>query len=106
MIIKKEYTVIFLDPVNKMLSKIPEIERAKIIAAITVIGKGEFHLVYTKKLQPPIRELIVKKYRFIFFIHKQFLYFIHSFIKQSAKTPKKEINYAKKICQKIIETVD
>jgi phage-related protein len=105
MVTRKLYTVLFLGSVKKMLVSIPEIDRAKITANITIMSEGGFHFVYTKKLQAPIRELIVKKYRFIFFIHGRFLYFIHCFIKQSAKTPKQEINYARKIYQMIIQKI-
>ena len=80
----------------------PEADRAKVKVAMTVMGEGEFHLVYTKALQSPIHELVVKKYRFLFFIHGRFLYFIHAFSKKSAKTPKKEIYFAKEIYKIIV----
>ena len=100
---KKHYTIIILDSVKKILVAMSEPDRAKTAANITVMSEGEFNLVYTKILRTPIRELIIKKYRFLFFIHGHFLYFIHSFTKQSKKTPKREIDYAKKIYQILIE---
>ncbi len=80
-----------------------EIDRAKVTAAITAMKEGNFQLVETKTLRTPIRELKIKKYRFAFFIQKEIIYFIHVFIKQSAKTPKREVDYAEKVYRKIKE---
>src|SRR3989338_4658598 len=99
---EKRYTALFLDDVKKMLNSMPEADRAKATAAITAMKEGHFELVETKILRTPIRELKIKKYRFVFFIQQEFLYFIHTFIKQSARTPKKEIEYAEKIYKRII----
>jgi phage-related protein len=105
MAIKKVYIVLFLKSADDMLNNMGETDRAKTAAAIMAISKGEFHLVYTKPLRGKIRELIVKKYRFIFFTHQEFLYFVNAFIKKSKKTPKKEIDHAYKIYQEIIERI-
>ena len=104
--IKKIYTILFLDSVNKMIADIPEADRAKIAAAVTVVSEGRFNLVYIKPFRGKLRELIVKKYRFIFFIHESFLYFIHSFVKKSNKTPKKEIDRAQKTRQIIMKKIN
>ena len=100
---KNQYTVLFLDSVNKMINSIPEIDRAKVAVAMLAIKEGNFQAIETKILKTPIRELKVKVYRFVFFIDKQIIYFIHAFIKQSTKTLKKEINYAEKIYKKLIK---
>lgn len=99
------YTALFLDSVKKMLASMPEADRAKAAVAITAMKEGYFKLVETKTLRAPIRELKIKKYRLIFFIQEEFLYFIHIFIKQSAKTPKKEIEYAEKVYKRIINNL-
>ena len=100
---KNQYTVLFLDSVNKMINSIPEIDRAKVAVAMLAIKEGNFQAIETKILKTPIRELKVKVYRFVFFIDKQIIYFIHAFIKQSTKKLKKEINYAEKIYKKLIK---
>ncbi len=99
----KQYTTSFLNPVKEIIISIPESDRSKITAAIVLMEEGNFHLVETKILQSPIRELKIKKYRLVFFIHEQILYFIHIFVKKTAKTPKKEIKYSQKIYKMIIE---
>lgn len=96
------YDVQFLESVKGFLSDMPEADRAKTAAAISVMSEGKFDLVSTKVLKSPIRELIIKRYRFIFFIEGHQIYFIHSFIKKTAKTPRKEIDYAEKIYKIII----
>lgn len=80
----------------------PEVDRAKVASAIVAMREGNFQVIETKILKTPIRELKVKEYRFVFFVHGEIIYFIHTFIKQSAKTPKKEIDYAEKIYKKLI----
>ncbi len=91
------YEIKFLESVKVFLGDMPEADRAKTAAAITVMSEGKFDLISTKVLKSPIRELIIKKYRFIFFIEGNLIHFIHSFIKKTAKTPRKEIEYAEKI---------
>jgi phage-related protein len=100
---ENKYTALFFDSVKEMLAGLSETERAKVAVAIVAMREGNFQAVETKILKTPIRELKVKEYRFIFFINGPFLYFLHSFIKQSAKTPKKEIDYAYKIYKKTLE---
>jgi phage-related protein len=98
----QRYSALFLGLVKELLANMSEIERAKVAAAISAMEEGNFQVVETKILKTPIRELKVKKYRLVFFINKQTLYFIHAFIKQTKKTPKKEIEYAYKIYKEII----
>jgi len=53
-------------------------------------------------LKTPIRELIIKNYRFVFFINKNKIWFVGAFIKKTIKTPKVEIKNAQKLYDKII----
>lgn len=99
---KKIYTALFLDSVKDFITDLSETDSAKVAASITIIEKGDLHLVDTKMLKAPIRELKIKKYRFIFFIHKNLIYIIHAFIKKTAKTPQKEIGFAEKVYKMII----
>ena len=50
-----------------------------------------------------IKELIVKNYRFIFFIEKHDTYFVRAFIKKTRKAPRREIEAAEKIHKMIIK---
>lgn len=43
-----------------------------------------------------MKELRVKKYRLIFFIHEEIVYFVRIFIKKTDKTPRNEIEMAEK----------
>ena len=99
----QEYTTLFFDSVKEMLASMSEIDRAKVAVALSAMREGNFQVAETKLLKTPIRELKIKKYRFIFFIRGQFIYFLHAFIKQSSKTPKREIDYAERLYKKVIE---
>jgi len=101
--ISSQYTVLFLDSVKERISSMSETDSAKVAAAITIMRERNFHLVEIKTLKSPIRELKIKKYRLVFFIHGKILYFIHVFVKKTAKTPKVEIEYVEKIYKKIIK---
>lgn len=59
--------------------------------------QGAFHSVYIKTLRGPIKELIVKQYRMLFFTLGYTIYFVRVFRKKSKKTPRKEIEYAERI---------
>ncbi len=58
---------------------------------------GDWSSLYIKALKGPLRELIVKQYRIIFFINTNVLYFIRAFQKKTAKTPPHEIEQAEQI---------
>ena len=102
MIIKKQYTVLYLDNVKNFIQALPNEDQGKIKGAITAIESGDFKSLYIKTIKTPIKELIVKKYRFIFFFHQTIAYFLKAFIKKTAKTPRKEIEYAEKTYKMII----
>jgi len=98
----QQYTTLFFDSVKKMLASMPETDRAKVAVAMSAMKEGNFQVVETKLLRTPIRELKVKKYRFVFFIRGQLIYFLHAFIKQSSKTPKREIDYAEILYKRVV----
>lgn len=102
MITKQQYTVLFLDNVRNFIQALPNEAQGKIKGAVTAMEFGNFKSLYIKTLKTPIKELIVRKYRFIFFTHKTLVYFIRAFIKKTAKTPKQEIEYAEKTYKMII----
>lgn len=76
-------------------------EREKIFAQIALISEGDYSTLHTKQLSGQIRELIVKQQRIIFFRKSTTVYFVGAFKKQSAKTPKREIEHAKSIYKNI-----
>lgn len=92
----KKFEVEFFDGALEFIEKIPEIDRAKILANIKMM-ETDFDVVYTKLLRSPIRELIVKKYRLLFFIKKNVIYFVSGFVKKSQKTPTQEIEKAENV---------
>ncbi|MBI2631164.1 type II toxin-antitoxin system RelE/ParE family toxin [Candidatus Nomurabacteria bacterium] len=99
---KNIYFILFLDEVKEFTEKLSDADQGKINAAAMAMEAGDFESIYIKTLKAPIKELIIKKYRFIFFIHKNTIYFIRAFIKKTAKTPKNEINNAQKVCKIIL----
>jgi phage-related protein len=98
-----KYFTLFLDNVRNFIDTLPDDDQGKINATIIAIESGDFESIYIKTLKTPIKELIIKKYRFVFFIHQTTIYFIGVFIKKSTKTPKREIENAEKIYKIIIE---
>ena len=92
-----QYQVVILTSIEKFISEIPSFDKEKILASIACIQEGDFQSVYIKTLKSPIKELIVKKYRLIFFIDGKIIYFIEAFIKKTAKTPRIEIGNAQNI---------
>lgn len=97
------YFALFLDEVKEFIEKLGYSDQGKINGIIAAMEAGNFESIYIKTIKTPIRELIVKKYRFIFFIHKNTIYFIGVFVKKTAKTPKFEIDNAQKIYRIILE---
>lgn len=88
-----KYRSYFLDRALEFIESLPTLDQAKISASISVL-ETDFSSVFTKTLKSPLRELIVKKYRLLFFIKESKIYFICGFVKKSQKTPKSEIEYA------------
>lgn len=97
-----KFNIVFLNGVREFIATLPEEDRAKIRGSIRGMELDNFDSLYIKTLKTPIRELIIKNYRFIFFIDKNEIWFIKAFIKKTTKTPTKEIENAKKLYNKII----
>ncbi|MBI2120204.1 MAG: type II toxin-antitoxin system RelE/ParE family toxin [Parcubacteria group bacterium] len=94
---ESNFTASFLESVEEFIQQQSLADQAKIAAATTVMMKGDFHLLYIKTLKSPIKELIIKQHRIVFFSEKNTIYFIGAFIKKTAKTPKSQIDQAEKI---------
>lgn len=88
--------VIILDNVNDFIDGLSIKDQQKIMAAIEALENRKFDSVYIKQISQRIKELRVKKYRLLFFVHQNIIYFIRSFFKKTNKTPKKEIELAEK----------
>ncbi|OHA83289.1 MAG: hypothetical protein A2937_04015 [Candidatus Yonathbacteria bacterium RIFCSPLOWO2_01_FULL_47_33b] len=92
----KNFEIRFFDEALDFIYQLSEADKAKILAHIKTM-ETDFDTVYTKLLKSPIRELVVKKYRLLFFIKKNTIYFVRGFIKKSQKTPIQEIHKAEDI---------
>ena len=96
----KKYRIEVFEKAEDFILGLPEKERAKILAHISIMQEG-FSGINTRLLKNPIRELKVKNYRVLFFIKKDTVYLVSSFIKKSQKTPLQEIEYAQEIYKKL-----
>ncbi len=94
---ERRYRVTVLDSVNEFVKELTQAERAKIFSTIEKMRSGDWSSIYIKTLKGPIRELIVKQNRILFFINENMLHFIHAFRKKTAKTPPQEIERAEQI---------
>ena len=99
---EQKYYILYFDAVTDFLKELPSSDEAKIRANIDRMRKGDFNSTYTKKLKGPIKELIVKEYRVLFFIHENVIHFIRGFRKKSAKTPREEIDYAEQVYKRTV----
>src|SRR3989344_7064504 len=88
------YQEVYFDFVTDFFSELPAKDRSKIEGTIQVMLSGDLHSPRIKTLRGPIKELIVKEYRIIFFIHEHTIHFVRAFRKKSMKTPHREIEYA------------
>lgn len=96
------FLALVLENVKRFMERLPVEDQGKISGAITVMAEGVFEPLYIKTLKSPLKELLVKNYRVVFFIHQNTIYYIKIFIKKTAKTPKNEIENAWKIYKMII----
>jgi len=96
------FKILFISEVKDFINRLPDEDRGKINCITDAMMLGNFNSLYTKTLRSPVKELIIKKYRLIFFINKNEIWFIRAFIKKTAKTPKNEIENAKKLYREII----
>jgi len=97
------YEAIFLEKTKEFIGKLPASDQGKLAAQIGMMQTGQFEAVYTKLLKRPIKELVLGRYRFTFFIEKHSIYFILAFIKKTRKTPKQHIQQSEKIFKEIIK---
>lgn len=103
---ESNFTTLFLESVEEFIQQQSVSDQAKIVAAVTIMKKGEkeyWHLLHIKTLKSPIKELIIKQYRIIFFSEKNTIYFIGAFVKKTAKTPKSQIDQAEKIYKMLMQ---
>ncbi len=91
------YRLLFFHTVNEFLASLPDTVQAKIRVNARTMQSGNFQSVYVKTLRGPIRELIVKEYRVLFFIKHNVICFVHAFQKKAAKTPLAEIERAMRV---------
>ena len=102
---ERYYETRFFEKVKDFIEGMSSSDRAKVAANIYTMQIGEFSSVHTKTLRNEIKELIIKNYRFIFFIHKNLIYFVGAFIKRTQKTPKQEIDKAETIYKNFIKNI-
>lgn len=100
-----EFKTSIFEKVNLYINELSFSEQAKIRASFSVMESGDFKLVHIKSLHEEIKELKVKRHRFVFFIHNQTICFISAFMKKTNKTPKNEIEQALKIYKEIIKII-
>ena len=94
---EKRYQTAYHDSVTDFLRGLSLKDRSNIEGDVDVMQIGDLHSPRIKTLRGPIKELIVKEYRILFFIHEYIIYFVRAFRKKSMKTPRKEIEYAERI---------
>ncbi|HEU0085657.1 MAG TPA: type II toxin-antitoxin system RelE/ParE family toxin [Candidatus Paceibacterota bacterium] len=98
----KIYFAIWLGETNKFIESLGSNERKKIHAAVVFLEQGDFRSVHVKTLSGVIKELIVKRYRIIFFVNRGSLYIVSIFMKKTNKTPRAHIEKAERLCKLII----
>src|SRR3990167_11101947 len=88
--------IILLKDIETFISGLSFDDQEKMSGAIDALSNKKFDSVYIKQLKGDIKELKVKKYRLIFFIHQEIVYFVRIFIKKTNKTPNNEIDMTEK----------
>lgn len=98
------YQTIYHYSVTNFLRELPSKDCSNIEGDADVMRSGDLHSPRIKTLKGPIKELIVKEYRILFFIHEHIIYFVRAFRKKSKKTPLKEIEYAERTYKLTVNT--
>jgi len=93
---ENKFRIILLRGIEDFIFDLLPDDQDKISGAIEALSNKKFDSVYIKQLRGDIKELKVKKYRLIFFIHEEIVYFLSIFIKKTNKTPQNEIDMAEK----------
>ena len=88
------YKIKVLARVKDFIQSLGEKDRAKIAAAVHVLSQGDFQSVETKSLRGPVKELIIRSYRIVFFVRDDTLWLVGGFRKKTRKTPPQEIENA------------
>lgn len=99
---ENRYQATYFESITNFLSELPRNDRAKILSCVSKMEEGDFQSPYIKTLRGPVKELIVKQYRFLFFIHEQSIYLVRAFWKKSMKTPRTEIEYVERFYKMFI----
>lgn len=97
----KKFKALILEEARTYISNLNDAEQGVAKADIESMEAGDFESVKTKQLKGKVRELIFGAHRITYFQLRSSLYFIRGFPKKSAKTPKREIEYAEKIYQMV-----
>ena len=98
---KKPLTARFLSDAREYIAGISDANAGAIKRDVEAILEGDLTAISTKKLKERIRELIVGHHRILYFKIENNVYFVRGFRKKSAKTPKKEIEYAEKMYKQL-----
>ncbi|HEY4501235.1 MAG TPA: type II toxin-antitoxin system RelE/ParE family toxin [Candidatus Paceibacterota bacterium] len=91
----------FLSGAKEYMVGIPDADAGAIKRDVEAILNGDLNVISTKKLKEHVRELIVGHHRITYFKIGSDIYFVRGFRKKSVKTPKNEIDYAKKIYKQL-----
>ena len=95
------YQVKIFEPAREYIESLKVAEQGTIKDDMEAMRSGDLQSVRTKNLRGKIYELIVGNHRITYFLIGNSLYFIRGFRKKSAKTPRKEIEYAEKIYREL-----
>ena len=90
------FRIILLTEVENFIFQLSDKDQLKISGAIDALRNRKFEHVSIKQLRGEIKELRVKRYRLLFFIHESSIYIVRIFIKKSAKAPVREIDFVEK----------
>ena len=86
-----------LRSVYDIVTNLPNEDEHKISQCILILESGSIEGLVIKTLRNEIKEIVVKKYRLIFFNKNDTTYLVDIFRKQSRKTPVRIIDRAEKI---------
>jgi phage-related protein len=90
------YKVFVFSDTEDFIRFIPEPTKSRVSSAFDEMSLNDFDSLQVKTLRGKVKELIIKRYRFTFFIEAGTIYVVRGFIKKSKKTPIEEIKYAEK----------
>jgi len=100
---ENEYDLIVLAQVNDFIESLPDKEKLILKATVDTLKRKDFDSIHAKTLKGPIKELIVKRRRFIFCIENDTIYFLKAFTKKTQKTPRNEIEISEKLYKLLVK---